>query len=119
MVTEKDVKVFAVGENGTAPVPVEVEPDEEVSPEVQAAIDKEESNSIPGAAEGIDPEEAGESTRVVKRKRPAQVAGHDEACARCAGTGKAKVILDGGAGAETPCPICKGEGVMRRYGARR
>jgi hypothetical protein len=105
VITPSDIKVFAV--DGV--------PDESHE---NKQVDLEEENQ-----ETLDelpqPEEPVVTPRRRGRPPKSEQAGHDENCQRCAGTGRTKVILDGGAGSETACPICRGEGVMRRYGARR
>jgi hypothetical protein len=120
VITPTDTKVFLVNSNGAIPQPVDAE--------TQAVIDQEESRPIPNStvddiAGAIGAEVIGETaqgTKVIRRKKnPTPVAGHDEPCGRCSGEGKIQVLLDGGSPAETSCPICKGSGVMRRYGARR
>lgn len=96
IVTPTDIKVYEV--NGDAP-----------------AIDDGPPVTDPEIAE----QEPEPLTKPRKRARPAQVAGHDEQCGRCSGKGQVAVMLEGGTPAESACPVCKGEGVMRRYGARR
>lgn len=117
IVTPSDIKVFAVSDNGKE---TNVGQDATNSttgimdPDTEAAINTEEGRSLPGdSTEEVAP------PRTVKRKKSDSVAGHDEKCQRCAGTGRIQIILDGGAASDTACGICKGTGVMRRYGARR
>lgn len=102
VITPSDIKVFAV------------EGDESVP---------ESSGDLPQSDETIDETTQDEEPAPVARRRgrppKSEQAGRDESCQRCDGTGRMQVVLDGGASSETACPICKGEGVMRRYGARR
>jgi len=88
-----------------------------VDAEMQAAIDEQESHTLPNAEVEVAPAPPPKATR--RRPSRASIAGHDEPCARCSGKGKTKVILDGGSGAETSCAICQGTGLMKRYGVRR
>jgi hypothetical protein len=139
LITPTDIKVFAVGgsDNGTSMASSdnhgamdnrdnsgELSTEAPLDAETLAAIAAEEGRTVPGESPDGPPTqevvgEAPQGAKVVKRKRPAQVAGHDETCGRCQGAGRVQMMLDGGKGAEAPCPICKGVGVMRRYGARR
>jgi hypothetical protein len=130
VITPSDIKVFAVGDNGAGPTQVVEDATTTVAEpfdaETQAVIDAEERRSIPGteqpATEATTSEVVGETeqgTKVVRRKRNAAVAGHDEQCQRCGGGGKIQLMMDGGKPAETVCPICVGSGTMKRYGARR
>ena len=146
VITPSDIKVYAVGE-GTNDTRVNVGDDihtghsgdtvrntmgdsygGSIDAETQAAIAKEEGRAIPGditdsPAPSTEPEVVGETpqgTKVVRRRKsPTPVAGHDEQCQRCGGAGRTKVLLDGGAAAETTCPICQGRGAITRYGNRR
>lgn len=104
IITPGDVKVFAVGDGFREPIGAEV-------PEPLETQDEEE-HEIPQSVEEEPPK-----TR--KRGRPAQIAGHDETCGRCQGKGRIQSILEGGAATDIACVICKGEGILRRYGARR
>lgn len=104
VITPSDIKVFAV--DGDESVPKE-----------------ESSGELPQSDEPIDEttQDAEPVPVAHRRGRPpkSEQAGRDEQCQRCGGIGRMQVVLDGGAASETACPICKGEGVMRRYGARR
>jgi hypothetical protein len=114
VITPTDTKVFTISVNGAAPEPVDTETQEESHPIPNSTVD-----DIAGAI-GTVIGETSQGTKVVRRKKnPTPVAGHDEPCGRCSGEGKIQVLLDGGSPAETTCPICRGSGVMRRYGARR
>jgi len=124
LITPSDIKVFnVVGGNGTGPTEIAdaiPETTDVVDAETQAAIDAIDAGADPGAPPASEiVGETPQQTKVVRRKRPAPVAGHDEQCQRCSGAGKIEVLMDGGKPAETTCPICRGEGIMRRYGARR
>jgi hypothetical protein len=135
VVTPSDIKVFNVGGSGNGNRPVVADPggvdsgggtgDLVVSDaETQAAIDAEESRPVPGAAADLPTDtaivgETPQGTKVVRRPRKPPIAGHAEACGRCAGTGRIAMILDGGAAGETACPVCKGAGTLTRYGNRR
>lgn len=111
VVTPSDIKVFEVNGNGTDPVPPQAESEipqseTEVDPEMQSAIDAE-SNP-----------DSGQPEKTVRRRgRPPKEP--NSTCMRCRGTGKTKVLMDGGAPAETSCPVCGGSGVVIRYGDRR
>lgn len=107
VVTPTDTKVFSVDGDGD---------ETSIDPEKEAAIASEEERALPGE-EGVG--ETKVNTVIRRKKNPAPTAGHDEQCGRCRGEGKIQVLLDGGSPAETSCPICKGSGIMRRYGARR
>jgi hypothetical protein len=117
IITPNDVKVFAVGSNGSSgSAATDYESSVPIDAETQAAIDAQEEHSIPGSEEEEPP---APPARTRKRAKPASVAGHDEQCGRCGGQGRVAIMLEGGAPSDAPCPICKGEGVVRRYGARR
>lgn len=106
VITPNDTKVFSVG---SAIKEVENDDPEPMPP-------AEEEFLTP-----VDPEVVGDTpqgTKVVRRKKNAYTAGHEQTCGRCKGVGKIQIMLDGGAGAETTCPICKGSGTARRYGVR-
>jgi len=145
VITPSDIRVYAVGgSNGTGNVSgdstgelghigtdsVGDDSSEALDAETLAAIAKEEGRAIPGDADATPSSAAAAAAEVVgetpqgtkvvrRRKSPTPVAGHDEQCQRCNGSGKTKVLLDGGAAAETTCQICGGDGVMRRYGSKR
>jgi hypothetical protein len=141
IITPQDIKVYAVGaaggSNGSRPV---ADPSDaggagsdsvesaELDADTLAAIAKEEGRAMPGDAADVAPataaaEVVGETpqgTKVVRRKKsPTPIAGHEEACQRCGGAGRIKILLDGGSASETGCPICRGEGTIRRYGSKR
>ena len=40
-------------------------------------------------------------------------------CGRCAGHGTIQMLMDGGQPAETTCPVCKGEKIVKRFGRAR
>lgn len=102
VITPSDIKVFAV------------EGDSHEQGQEAEEVQQQET-------EVGDLPQSGEPVPARRRGRPpkSEQAGRDESCQRCDGTGRMQVVLDGGASSETACPICKGEGVMRRYGARR
>lgn len=126
VITPSDIKVFDVGVSNDN---IENVADREMAgtdtvldPETIAAIAAESERPLPNATtEDSDAEPAAEPAPVRTRRRPKpeSVAGHDESCGRCRGAGKVAIALDNGSASETSCPICKGSGVMRRYGARR
>ena len=127
VITPSDIKVFAVG-NGDAPSTEPIAKTEvEVDAETQAAIDAEEGRTVPGTdvnaddgvGDGGPSVEEAVPAKPRRRAKPTPLAGHDEACARCAGRGRIQIALDNGAASETACPLCQGQGVMKRYGARR
>jgi len=143
IITPQDIKVYAVGAvggsngagadraDGSSPSGDGVASGaatEELDAETMAAIAKEEGRAMPGDAADVAPatataEVVGETpqgTKVVRRKKsPVPIAGHEEACQRCAGLGRIKILLDGGSASETGCPICSGQGTIRRYGNKR
>ena len=133
VVTPTDIKVFAGTGEVAGPPPVVNFPAEPEGPELsdealQAAIAEQEGHALPNAepAEPVLPAgqevvgETAQGTKVVRRRKSnTPSAGHDETCQRCRGGGKVQMLMDGGNAAETTCPICKGEGMIRRYGAKR
>ena len=132
VITPSDIRVFSVNGDSATAASAEVEDgtldDADLDPETRAAIAAEQSRSLPGSVVEGDGDAAAPAEEAVpppvknvRRRKPsaAPVAGHDDQCGRCGGSGKARVILDGGGGADTTCPICQGRGTMRRYGARR
>jgi len=137
VITPSDIRVYAVGGgNGSGPV---ADPSDaggasadsvdaaELDADTLAAIAKEEGRAMPGDAADVAPASAVEvvgetpqGTKVVRRKKsPVPIAGHEESCQRCAGLGRIKILLDGGSASETGCPICSGNGTIRRYGSKR
>lgn len=135
VITPSDIKVYAVAGNGVGPsVAEDHATEEDADPELEAAIAQEEGRAIPGdlsdsstpaptptsteAAEVVG--ETPQGTKVVRRRKsPTPIAGHEESCQRCAGAGRIKILLDGGAASEAGCPICRGTGILRRYGSKR
>lgn len=62
----------------------------------------------------------GEEKRFRQRKpRSGPVAGFEEPCQRCSGSGTVQMLMEGGRPATGVCPVCQGEKVVRRFGARR
>ena len=132
VVTPNDIKVLKV-DGGLGEVPEQVpeqvpatDPDG-LDAETLAAIAEQEGHPLPGAES--EPEIApnggtvmgktAEGMKVVRRKRSsAPVAGHYEPCGRCRGSGKIRIIQDGGTAGEVSCGVCQGSGVMRKYEAR-
>ena len=121
VITPSDIKVFTATGNGDSP-----EPETEVpfDAETQSAIDAEEGRSVPGTDIPAEMDDEGSTEEPVpakprRRAKPASVAGHDEKCGRCSGAGRIAIALDNGVASDAACPICKGTGVMVRYGARR
>jgi hypothetical protein len=127
VVTETDVKVFdvqdadAVTGNGNGAADTDTEAtsgDADTLPPADGddPFDAAADAAIAAAAEVVG--ETPQGTKVVRRKRNQSNAGHDSPCQRCSGTGKVAVAFDNGSSSEAACPICKGAGVMRRYGSR-
>lgn len=62
----------------------------------------------------------GEEKRFRQRKpRSGPMAGFEEPCQRCSGAGTVQMLMEGGRAATGVCPVCQGEKVVRRFGARR
>jgi hypothetical protein len=125
VITETDVKVFdvrdadAVTGNGAADTEATAGDADTLPP--ADALDDDPFDAAADAAIAAAAEVVGETpqgTKVVRRKRNQSSAGHDSPCQRCSGTGKVAVAFDNGSSSEAACPICKGAGVMRRYGSR-
>jgi hypothetical protein len=56
--------------------------------------------------------------RAVRRERKDNpLRGSNSVCGRCRGVGQVQVALEGGASGTATCPVCQGEGEIRRYGA--
>jgi hypothetical protein len=71
-------------------------------------------------AEQEDQRVNGEEKRFRKPRPKAQpTAGFDEPCQRCQGSGMIQTLMEGGRPAQGVCPVCQGEKVVRRFGARR
>jgi hypothetical protein len=98
------------------------DPEENLDPEMLAAIKEQEGHEVPGepgetAAPAVEPDSG---MRVVRRRKPnGQFAGHSENCGRCRGTGQIRIIEANGEPGEAACGVCQGTGVIQRYGSRR
>jgi hypothetical protein len=118
VVTPGDVKFFVMGgEDGTG----SVDPASDVdAPPPEEVIADQESHALPNQEPepGVEVEPL-KRTRRRKPLNPDVQVGRDENCQRCGGTGKARVQMPDSSIAESACPICKGAGSIRRYGARR
>ena len=117
VITPSDIKVFTAEPQEETHVP-------EIDAETKSAIDAEEVRSVPGTDIPAEMDDEGSTEEPVpakprRRAKPASVAGHDEKCGRCSGAGRIAIALDNGVASDAACPICKGTGVMVRYGARR
>jgi hypothetical protein len=53
------------------------------------------------------------------KPRLGKMAGFDEPCQRCSGTGQVQTLMEGGRPATGTCPVCQGEKQIRRFGAKR
>jgi hypothetical protein len=119
LITPGDVKVIQVA-NGAVPQPEpETEPEGELTEEMAQAIREQEELPLLVQSGTTESEPAPVPRQTRRRKSQTQIAGHNQPCGRCRGTGLIAISLPGGEASETACAICSGTGTMRRYGARR
>lgn len=121
LVTPTSVKVFTLDGQETPRRAVEEvsEPDTPDPMEEAMRIAQEEEHEVPGEPDKTVVRETPQGTKVVRRKKVETIAGHEQACGRCGGTGNIQILLDGGVADTTGCPLCSGKGTIRRYGAKR
>lgn len=119
VVTPGDVKFFVMDGSGGEGEDTRTINDITSAEVPEEVIAEQESHALPNADTELTAAEPSKLTRKRKPLRDDIKVGHMENCQRCGGTGKAKVLMDGGVAAETVCPICQGAGTIRRYGARR
>lgn len=124
IVTPTDVKFFTgdgthvdSGAEGGAGdlVAQEAEADAEVTAD-------EEAHPLPHQPLPEEPPPETAPPKAVGRRKPlrsTEKAGTLEACQRCAGTGTIRTLMPDNTAAESACPICQGEGTMKRFGRPR
>jgi len=141
LVTPTDTKMFAVNAgggtqharrpdtrddrevlpNGVGAVGAEASSAEEMEPdpqEVAARLAAEgDQASVAAGMEEAPPQAT--NREAVKEFRKATVAAASDPCGRCGGVGKIAIALPDGGASEAACGVCRGAGVIRRYGVRR
>jgi hypothetical protein len=121
LITPTSTKMFSM--DGQAAEQASVEPEGEPEPpdpmEEAMRIAQTEEHSVPGVSEPETEVKAVPGAKVVRRKKVETIAGTEQACGRCRGSGRIQIMHEGGQPDETGCPICSGTGKMRRYGAKR
>jgi hypothetical protein len=121
VVTPGDVKFFVMGDGDGSSADdstVATDSDSGGSTVSEEVIAEQESHALPNA----EPEDAEPILKTVRKRKPLNPdvrVGHTENCQRCAGSGKTSVLMPDNSAAETACPICRGEGQIKRYGSRR
>lgn len=119
VITPNDMKVFDLtGGDVSRPVSEpEASPEPEVIRTMPEAMDMDKVIEI---AQQEEQRTNGEEKRFRQRKpRTGPVAGFEEPCQRCSGAGTVQMLMEGGRAAMGVCPVCQGEKVVRRFGARR
>jgi len=133
LVTPTDTKMFAVNVGGgatngqikhtadAAPTGAGVNEDVEDSSDPQAeairlAAEGDQA-SVAAGMEEAPPQAANRDA--VKEFRKATAAAASYPCGRCGGVGKIAIALPDGGASEAACGVCRGAGVIRRYGVRR
>lgn len=123
VITPNDMKVFDMtGEEVLRPP--EREPEPQLAPEVIGAMPPAEGpldmDQVVEISQAEEQRVNGEEKRYRQRKpRSGPVAGFDEPCQRCSGVGTVQMLMEGGRAASGVCPVCQGEKVVRRFGARK
>lgn len=125
VITPNDLKVFDMtgGETGRqaeeerrSPPP----PEPEVIGPMPSADEPLNMDQVIEIAQAEEQKTNGEEKRFRQRKpTTGPVAGFDEPCQRCSGAGTIQMLMEGGHPAMGVCPVCQGEKVVRRFGARR
>lgn len=123
VITPTDMKVFDMtgGETGRQ-VEEERRSPPPPEPEVIGPMppDSPSMDQVIEIAEAEEQKTNGEEKRFRQRKaRVEPIAGFDEPCQRCSGSGTVQMLMEGGRAATGVCPVCQGERVVRRFGARR
>lgn len=118
VVTPTDVKFFTG--NGTAITHADSDAASDIDPAAAPpaeVIAEQESHTLPSQeeAEAVPPK----LTRRRKPLQPTEKAGQMKNCQRCAGTGVIKTLMPDRSAAESGCPVCRGEGTMKRFGRQR
>jgi hypothetical protein len=139
LVTPTDTKMFAVNAGGQGHAIAkgvgrnqqpteELEPnggisgeesDEDLDPQAEAVRLAAEGDqaSVAAGMEEAPPQAA--NREAVKEFRKATAAAASDPCGRCGGSGKIAIALPDGGASEAACGVCRGAGVIRRYGVRR
>lgn len=125
VITPSDMKVFDMtgGETGRQR---EAEPLSSSTPEAEvigpmpAPQEPLSMDQVVEISEAEEQKTNGEEKRFRQRKPKAgPVAGFEEPCQRCSGSGQIQMMMEGGQPGMSLCPVCLGEKVVRRFGARR
>ena len=141
LVTPTDTKMFQITGKGATHVDTsrkqvsysQAGDDEASLGEVEEASGGEEFEDDPQAraiaeAERDESESAGveaspiadhSNREAVREFRRATAVPASDPCQRCGGSGKIALALPDGGATEAPCGVCRGAGVIRRFGVRR
>lgn len=127
VITPTDMKVFDMTGQVTDESPEKNTPPFSPPPPERNEADRPEPyesnlnmDQVVEIAQAEEQKTNGEEKRFRQRKsRTGPVAGFDEPCQRCSGAGQIQVLMEGGHPATSTCPVCQGEKVVRRFGARR
>jgi hypothetical protein len=116
--------VGAVGAEASSAEEMEPDP-QEVAARLAAEGDRAaEEAGLESAAESAAAEVATADTPAARRRamnelRRAEAGDASDPCGRCGGQGKIAIALPDGGASEAACGVCRGAGVIRRYGVRR
>lgn len=88
-------------------------------PQLEAIRQAQEDESELESAQADAPISEPSNREAVREFRRATAVPASDPCQRCGGSGKIGLALPDGSATEAPCGVCRGAGVIRRFGVRR